>query len=82
MRPKEARYWRIQNDFLSKEKLPTEGGIKRTSFCSYSKDGIVYIGLIELNVVSSPSVNACSDMTILHGHNIIIHKKLKYLKDV
>ena len=45
-KPKEARYWRMQNDFPAEEKLPTEGGIKRTGFRSYSKDGIVYIGLI------------------------------------
>jgi len=38
-RPKEAG---MQNDFLSEEKLPTEGGIKKTRFRSYCcKDGIV-----------------------------------------
>ena len=31
----------MQNDFLSEEKLPTEAGIKKTRFHSYSKDGIV-----------------------------------------
>ena len=51
-KPKEARYWRMQNDFPAEEKLTTEGGIKKTRFCSYSlgggnkTDGIVYTGLI------------------------------------
>ena len=38
-KPKEARYWRMQNDFPAEEKLPTEGGIKKTRFCSYSLGG-------------------------------------------
>ena len=38
-KPKEARYWRMQNDFPAEEKLPTEGGIEKTRFCSYSVGG-------------------------------------------
>ena len=33
---KEARYWRMQNDFSANEKLPQEGAIKKTCFRSYS----------------------------------------------
>ena len=33
---KEARFWRMQNDFPVEEKLPTEGRIKKTRFRSYS----------------------------------------------
>ena len=35
-KPKEARYLRMQNDFPGEEQLPTEGGIKKTRFRSYS----------------------------------------------
>ena len=35
-KPKEARYWRMQNDFPAEEKPPTEGGIEKTRFRSYS----------------------------------------------
>ena len=38
-KPKEAR---MQNDFFSEEKLPTEGGVKKTRFRSFFKDGIVW----------------------------------------
>ena len=33
---KEARYWRMQNDFPVEEKLPTKGRIKKTRFRSFS----------------------------------------------
>ena len=38
-KPKEARYWRMQNDLPAEEKLPTEGGIEKTRFRSYSVGG-------------------------------------------
>ena len=31
-KPKEARYWRMENDFPAEEKMRTEGGIKKDTF--------------------------------------------------
>ena len=39
-KPKEARYLRMQNDFPGEEQLPTEGGIKKTRFRSYSVSSV------------------------------------------
>ena len=84
-KPKEARYWRMLNDFPVEEKLPTEGGIKKTRFRSYSVSSaeqktelctLVWF----LKAFISSTVNACADMTIVHGDNCNTLKKLKDLK--
>ena len=39
-KPKDARYLRMQKDFPGEKKLPTEGGIKKTRFRSYSVSSV------------------------------------------
>ena len=73
-KPKEARYLRMQNNFPGEEQLPTEGGIKKTRFCSYSEGGTTkkakFCTLVWfLKAVISPSVNAwlCGDDNLALG---------------
>ena len=65
----------MQNDFPAEEKLPTEGGIEKTRFRSYSCAGgaeqktelstLVWV----LKAIISPSVNAWADMAIVYEDN-------------
>ena len=76
-KPKEARYLRMQNDFPGEEKLPTEGGIKKTRFRSYSVSSVggaakkaeLCTLVWFLKAVISPSVNAwlCGDDNLAWG---------------
>ena len=64
----------MQKDFPAKEKLPTEGGMEKTCFRSYSVGGaeqktelctLVWF----LKAIISPSVNAWADMAIVYEDN-------------